>query len=214
MSEITIVLEQGLAEIKIKKSTFIGLVAFATTQEEALAIITRVKKEHYNATHNCSAYIVDNGRTEHQNDDGEPSGTAGKPMLEVLKGAGLVNCVAVVTRYFGGVLLGTGGLVRAYTQAVQEALSLAVLGVKRLGCHCGFRVAYTHIGKLKYKLSELGIFVVEERYTSEVELDLLIPEGGKEAWLQNLTDITSADYRMLFEKDVEWIMVNHEAKIL
>lgn len=214
MSELRLVLQEGLAEIKVKKSTFIGFLAASSTQEEALEIIAKVKKQHYNATHNCSAYIVEDGRIEHQNDDGEPSGTAGKPMLEVLRGAGLVNCVAVVTRYFGGVLLGTGGLVRAYTQAVQEAISSSRTAVKRSGYFCGIGISYTYVGKIKHQISERGIYMIGEDYGAGVELKLLMPFDKKMKVIQDITDITSADYSLLFEEDVNYILVDDKVKIL
>lgn len=208
------VLSQKETEIKVKKSTFIGLLAPAYTQQEALDIIAKVKKEHYNATHNCSAYIVEDGKIEHQNDDGEPSGTAGKPMLEVLRGNHLKNCVAVVTRYFGGILLGTGGLVRAYTQAVQEVIAVADIVTKETGVYCGLSLSYTYVGKIKHKLSELGIYLLEETYTSEVELKLLMSFEVKERFFKEITDLTSANFQLLFDKEVSYILVEDKVRIL
>lgn len=214
MSEIRLVLKEGSSEIKVKKSTFIGFLGAANTQEEALDVITKIKKEHYNARHNCSAYIVDEGKTEHQNDDGEPSGTAGKPMLEVLKGAGLVNCVAVVTRYFGGVLLGTGGLVRAYTRAVQEAVSSSSLAVKQEGYYCCLEVNYSYVGKLKHRISELGIHVMAEEYGGNVLIKLLMALSLKSVFITDVTDMTSANYKLVFEENVSYILYEKAVKIL
>lgn len=214
MDNIRLILNPKETEIKVKKSTFIGFLAPAYTQQEALDIIARVKKEHYNATHNCSAYIVEDGKIEHQNDDGEPSGTAGKPMLEVLRGNHLKNCVAVVTRYFGGILLGTGGLVRAYTQAVQEVIAAADIVTKETGVYCGLSLPYTYVGKIKHKVAELGVYLLEENYTSEVELKLLMSSEIKERFFKDITDLTSADFRLLFDKEVSYILVDNKVKIL
>ena len=214
MDNVRLVLSQKEAEIKVKKSTFIGLLAPAYTQKEALDIIAGVKKEHYNATHNCSAYIVEDGRIEHQNDDGEPSGTAGKPMLEVWRGKNVKNSVAVVTRYFGGILLGTGGLVRAYTQAVQEVIASAYIVTKETGVSCGLALPYTYVGKIKHKIAELGIYLLEELYTSEVELKLLMPFEVKDKFFKDITELTSASFKLLFNKEVSYILVDNKVKIL
>ena len=126
-SEYKIVYAGGEAQIIEKKSRFIATVLPVETEEEALAFIESLRKKYWDATHNCYAYVVgERNEIQRCSDDGEPSGTAGRPMMDVLAGAGVHNAAVVVTRYFGGTLLGTGGLVRAYSGAVREALKAAV----------------------------------------------------------------------------------------
>ena len=128
--------ECGEGEIIEKKSRFIATVRKIETEEEALTFIAEMKKKYWDATHNCYAFVAgENQQLQRCSDDGEPNGTAGKPMLEVLRGNELRNIVVVVTRYFGGTLLGTGGLVRAYTKAVQEGIGNSVIVEKQLAVH-------------------------------------------------------------------------------
>ena len=124
-----VLLTAGQAEIVEKKSRFIAYLAKCESEEEATDFIEKIKKKHWDARHNCSALVIgDSAQLTRCSDDGEPAGTAGRPMLEVLLGSGVRNVAVVVTRYFGGVLLGTGGLVRAYSQAVKEALAASKIG--------------------------------------------------------------------------------------
>ena len=130
-----VLLSGGEGEIVEKKSRFIATIRKCETEEEAVAFIEEMKKKYWDARHNCSAFIIGSrGELTRCSDDGEPSGTAGRPMLEVLTGSGIRNIAVVVTRYFGGTLLGTGGLVRAYTQAVKEGLAHCETGILRKGC--------------------------------------------------------------------------------
>ena len=130
-----VLLSGGEGEIVEKKSRFISTIRKCETEEEAVAFIEEMKKKYWDARHNCSAFIIGSrGELTRCSDDGEPSGTAGRPMLEVLTGSGIRNIAVVVTRYFGGTLLGTGGLVRAYTQAVKEGLDHCETGIMRKGC--------------------------------------------------------------------------------
>ena len=130
-----VLLSGGEGEIVEKKSRFIATIRKCENEEEAVAFIEEMKKKYWDARHNCSAFIIGSrGELTRCSDDGEPSGTAGRPMLEVLTGSGIRNIAVVVTRYFGGTLLGTGGLVRAYTQAVKEGLAHCETGILRKGC--------------------------------------------------------------------------------
>ncbi|MBQ3433634.1 MAG: YigZ family protein, partial [Selenomonadaceae bacterium] len=143
----------GEHEIVIEKSRFICYVNRAETEEEAIAFIQQIKKKHWDATHNCSAYLIgEHDQIQKANDDGEPSGTAGVPMLEVLKKKGLKDTVAVVTRYFGGIKLGAGGLVRAYSRAVSEGLNAAGIVERRLMRVMQVTIDYSWLGKVENEL--------------------------------------------------------------
>ena len=148
-------------EIIEKKSRFIATVRLVETEEEALAFIEEMKKKYWNATHNCFAYVIGERREcVRCSDDGEPSGTAGKPMLDVLLGEELYNTAVVVTRYFGGTLLGTGGLVRAYSKAVQEGLAQSDLIEKQYGNILEIGTDYNGVGKIQYLIGENKIPVL------------------------------------------------------
>ena len=150
-----IVFEGGQGEIVEKKSRFIATVAPIETEEEALAFIEKMKKKYWDARHNCYAYVLgQNQELMRFSDDNEPQGTAGKPMLDVLLGEGVHYTVVVVTRYFGGTLLGTGGLVRAYSGAVQAGLAASTLADKNCGVPLTIGTDYTGIGKVQYLLAQ------------------------------------------------------------
>ncbi len=169
-------LEGGQGEIIEKKSRFIATVSPVTSEAQAIAFIEEMRKKYWDARHNCYAYVI--GRKAELcrcSDDGEPSGTAGRPMLEVLLGDGVRNVVVVVTRYFGGTLLGTGGLVRAYTQATQEGLAASVIGVERAGYELLVTIDYNGVGKLQYLMGQRGIEPIYSEYGLDVRFTLLIP---------------------------------------
>lgn len=164
------------AEIVTKKSRFIATVRLVQREEEAAAFIEEMKKKYWNAAHNCFAYIVGERREVIRcSDDGEPGGTAGKPMLDVLLGADLYNTAVVVTRYFGGTLLGTGGLVRAYSKAVQEGLSASTIIEKQYGKMLQITTDYNGVGKIQYLLGQEGIPTIDAAYTEEVNIKVLLP---------------------------------------
>ena len=151
MEQYKTVLEGGTGEIIEKKSRFIATVRPVRNEEEALAFLEEMRKQYWDARHNCYAYSVGRNREYTRcSDDGEPSGTAGRPMLDVILGEDIYNVAVVVTRYFGGVLLGTGGLVRAYSKAVQEGLSESLLIEKKKGISLKVTTDYTGIGKIQY----------------------------------------------------------------
>lgn len=209
-----ILLENVNAQIKVKKSVFICNMSFVNTKEEALSYINKIRKEHYDATHNCYAYVVDNGKYEHFSDDGEPSGTAGRPMLAVLNGNAMVNVVAVVTRYFGGVLLGTGGLVRAYSDALKEALKTAKTAERLLGIHYVFSVDYTYVGKIKHNISENNIELLEEKYSNDVEIDTIISLDKYDEFTKNLVDMTSGGVKIILDEKINYLKTSSGIKIL
>ncbi len=191
MDSYRVLLEGGEGEIIEKKSRFIATVAKCETEEEAVRFIESMKKRYWDARHNCSAFVIgDRGELTRCSDDGEPSGTAGRPMLEVLLGEGVRNVAVVVTRYFGGVLLGTGGLVRAYTQAVKEGLNNCVIGTNRLGCELEVVTDYNGVGKILYLLGQRGIEPAESNYTDVVTLRIIFPLEEEEAMRREITEAT------------------------
>ena len=204
-----VLLEGGEGEYEEKKSRFIATVRRCETEEEAGAFIEEMKKKYWDARHNCSAYIIGNrGELTRCSDDGEPGGTAGRPMLEVLAGSGIRNIAVVVTRYFGGVLLGTGGLVRAYTQAVKEGLKNCTLGRMLFGQEVQVTTDYGDIGKILYLLGNVGIRPVSSDYTDKVVLQLLVPEAKVEDLRKEMVDATGG--RVVIEKIKELYFVDKD----
>nr|WP_177297875.1 YigZ family protein [uncultured Blautia sp.] len=196
------VLEGGTGEITEKKSRFIATVRPVKTEEEALAFLEEMKKKYWDARHNCFVYSVGLNREYTRcSDDGEPSGTAGRPMLDVILGEDIYNVAVVVTRYFGGVLLGTGGLVRAYSKAVQEGLAASRIIEKRRGIALKVTTDYTGIGKIQYIAGERNIPILNSEYTDKVVLELLIPSEYVDAVQKAVTEGTNGRARM--EKDRE-----------
>lgn len=188
-SKTKVLIEGGQGEIMEKKSRFIADVRKVESEEEATAFIEEIKKKYWDARHHCSAFVIgQKGQLTRCSDDGEPSGTAGRPMLEVLLGEGICDIAVVVTRYFGGVLLGTGGLVRAYSAAVKEGLKNCVTGYRRLGTQIEVQTDYTGLGKLQYLLASRQISPIGEEYGADVKLRLLIPAEEAEDLRTELTD--------------------------
>lgn len=185
-------LQGGEGEYIEKKSRFIGIVRKCETEAEATAFVEEMKKKYWDARHHCSAFIIGSkGELTRCSDDGEPSGTAGRPMLEVLAGSGIKNVAAVVIRYFGGVLLGTGGLVRAYTQALKEALANCQVGVMRYGVKLELTTDYNGIGKIQYYLANKGIEPFSTDFTDKVVLQLIVPIEELEGVEKALVELTN-----------------------
>ncbi|MCD8381094.1 MAG: YigZ family protein [Lachnospiraceae bacterium] len=184
-------------EIVEKKSRFIASIRAVESEEEAVAFIEQVRKHYYDARHNCYAFVVGaDGALTRCSDDGEPSGTAGRPMLEVLLGVELKNAAVVVTRYFGGVLLGTGGLVRAYTQAVQEALKSCPTAVMCSGKRLQIDTDYNGIGKILYLLAKRNLTQESSEYTDRVSLTVLIPKEEVPDFCKEITEVTAGRGRV------------------
>ena len=166
----------GTDEIVEKKSRFIGYVRHVETEEEANAFILEIKKKHYDARHNCYAYVLgENQAVLRFSDDGEPGGTAGKPILEVITGGGLCDVCIVVTRYFGGTLLGTGGLVRAYTDAAKACIAATEIVEKHLVVPVKLSIQYNDLGKVQYILNSETIRTLQSDYEENVVLEIEIP---------------------------------------
>ncbi|MCH5339489.1 MAG: YigZ family protein [Acetatifactor sp.] len=201
-----VLLKGGQGEYEEKKSRFIATVQKCESEEEASAFIEEMKKKYWDARHNCSAYCIGaRGELTRCSDDGEPSGTAGRPMLEVLTGSGIRNVAVVVTRYFGGVLLGTGGLVRAYTRAVQEGLKDCVIGRMRAGYEVEVHTDYNSIGKILYLLGNAGIEPVSSDYTDKVSLRLLVPVEQADRLQAQMVEVTGGKVSFLRGKKLYFV---------
>lgn len=184
--------DSGSHEVIIQKSRFIGHVKRVQTEKEAQDFIQEIKKQHYNATHNCSAYLIgDQDQFQKANDDGEPSGTAGVPMLEVLKRLSLKNTVVVVTRYFGGIKLGAGGLIRAYSTVTSETIK--AIGVVQREQMQGYqlRIEYPLLGKVQNFLNEANYIIEHIEYLENVILDVYVPTNQAEQFQNDIIDITA-----------------------
>lgn len=204
----------GEGEIVEKKSRFIATVRLVETEEEALAFLEEMRKKYWDARHNCYAYSVGANREFTRcSDDGEPSGTAGRPMLDVILGENIYNVAVVVTRYFGGVLLGTGGLVRAYAKAVQEGLKAAAVIEKCRGISLAVTTDYTGIGKIQYIAGERGLPVLDSEYTDKVVLKLLVPCGQVESVKKAITEGTNGRAEMEKEKELYYGKADGEVKV-
>ena len=186
------VYEGGEGEIVEKKSRFIATVRPVETEEEALAFVEEMKKKYWDARHNCSAYVLgERQELMRCSDDGEPSQTAGKPMMDVLTGAGLTNVAVVVTRYFGGTLLGTGGLVRAYSQAAQAGLAASTIIDKLMGYRLEIRTDYNGIGKLQYIFGQMGLPLMDTAYAEDVVVTVAVPDSDKDSLINKVTEATA-----------------------
>jgi len=190
LDEYLIPTQFGEAEFVEKKSRFIGRVWPVDTEEEALAKIQEMKKKHYDATHNCWAYIIRDGAVRFS-DDGEPGGTAGMPMLQVLQREGLFNVVCVVTRYFGGILLGAGGLTRAYSKGARDALAAA--GVATMGLWARVRLScpYPLFERVKLEIAAADGILDDMDYGADVTLTVSLPSERRETLQGRLTELSA-----------------------
>lgn len=190
-TEYRVLLKECAGEIEEKKSRFICAVRPVQSEEEAVSFIEETKKKYWDARHNCSAFVLGSRqKLTRCSDDGEPGGTAGRPMLEVLLGEGLCDVAAVVTRYFGGTLLGTGGLVRAYSGAVKEALKSAETGRMRYGVKLRIGTDYGSIGKLQHLFGKCGV-QAEADYGEAVRFTVTVPAEGAESLKKEVTGATN-----------------------
>ena len=180
----------GEDEFTEKRSRFIGRAWPVETEEEALAKIQEMKKQHYDATHNCWAYIIKDGPMRFS-DDGEPGGTAGNPMMQVLQREEIFNVVCVVTRYFGGVLLGAGGLVRAYTKGAKIAIDAAGKSMKRVWSVLYVPCPYTFYERVKLEVAAFDGIIRDTQFGAEVELEILVAKEKAQPFLDRLIDMTS-----------------------
>ena len=191
MTEYYIPTRASETEFTEKRSRFLGHVWRVESEAEARARIEEMKKRHYDARHNCWCYRLREGGVERYSDDGEPQGTAGQPMLNVFQREEVTNVVCVVTRYFGGILLGAGGLVRAYTQSAKDALDAAGISVVRRWTQVTLTVPYSLFERVTLEAESLGGVLGEPEYAAEVTMPVLLPEEKVKSFTQRITEITA-----------------------
>ncbi len=208
------VYQGGVGEIEEKKSRFIASVEPVSSEDEAIAFFNRKKKEYWDARHNCTAFTIgpkhENTRC---NDDGEPSGTAGRPMLDVLLREDIHNVAVVVTRYFGGTLLGTGGLVRAYQKSVQEGLANSVIITRQQGAKMTILTDYTNLGKIQYLLAGAGITILDTEYTDGVCIHTMIPDEQLTSLQNEITQGTNGQAVMELGDKTEYAILDGNVMI-
>ena len=190
MSEYFVPAGSGEAEFVEKRSSFLGHVRFVETEDAAREFINEMKKKHYDARHNCWCYIIRGGAVRYS-DDGEQQGTAGRPMLEVFKREGVENVVCVVTRYFGGVLLGTGGLLRAYTKSAKDALDAAGIAAVRRWVKLEAACPYSLLERMKTECLALEGAVSDVEYGADVRMTFLLPESRSEEFQARVTELSA-----------------------
>ncbi len=196
MAEYYIPSGAGEAEFVEKRSSFLGHVRFVESEEEARAFIAEIKKKYYDARHNCWCYIIKDG-PERYSDDGEPQGTAGIPMLEVMRRENVTNIVCVVTRYFGGILLGAGGLLRAYTRSAKDALDAAGISVVRRWVEADVPCSYSQAERLKAELQGCGALIGDVDYGAAVTIKILMPEEEAEEIKARIFDKSAGSVTVL-----------------
>ncbi len=204
--------EGAVGEITEKKSRFIATFRPVKSEVEAMAFIDELRKKYWDASHNCYAWVIGkNGEEKRSSDDGEPSQTAGKPMLEVLEREKIINVCVVVTRYFGGTLLGTGGLVRAYSGAVKEGLLSCTILTVEPAKKISISTDYNGIGKIQYILLQQEMKILESEYTDKVELIVLVPDEKFVNLEAEITEVTSGKANIIDLEDVYYSMLEKEA---
>lgn len=209
------VYEGGEGELVEKKSRFIATVRPVKTEKEANQFIEEMRKKYWDARHNCWAFILgERQEFKRCSDDGEPSQTAGKPMMDVLTGAGLTDVAVVVTRYFGGTLLGTGGLVRAYSGAVQEGLKNSTVITKYLGVKLSVTTDYNGVGKLQYLSGQKEIPILSAEYTDKVVFTVLVESSRIQEIKKAITEATSATAQMEESDPVYFAEINGKFTVM
>ncbi|SHJ07906.1 YigZ family protein [Lutispora thermophila] len=185
-----------------RKSRFISYAMPITTEEEAIQILNTIRKKHYDATHNCYAYILgENAEVQRSSDDGEPSGTAGVPILEILRKESLTNTIVIVTRYFGGILLGAGGLIRAYAEGAKMAVSAAgIIEVKKFSFF-SVHIDYSYLGKIQHEAMKREYIILDTNYTDMVQITFLIPPDLKDALTEDINNWTNGNVLIEHLKD-------------
>lgn len=206
-----IILETKETEIVEKRSRFIANIAAVSSEEEAIEFIEKIKKKYYDARHNCYAYIIgDKGDKKKCSDDGEPQRSAGMPMMEVLENQGYFDIVVVVTRYFGGTLLGVGGLIRAYQGAVIEGLNASVSGEIHEGFRAKYRFGYDFYGKIKYIAESENIVIEDTLFDETVTISLIFNDSESERLQKKLVEETNANIERLLLEKIKYITVDNK----
>lgn len=183
--------EQSQTLLIEKKSKFISSVKPVDNEEDALAFLSEIRSKYSDATHNVYAYIIDENNIFRYSDDGEPSGTAGMPVLDTIRKAGIVDVIVVITRYFGGTLLGTGGLVHAYGASAKQGLEKSQIVIRSLCDIIDARVDYTLVGKMQYKIANEGYILEDTIYDNEVTFKICCPIENTDKLIEDLTDMTN-----------------------
>ena len=209
-----VVYEGGEGEITEKKSRFIATVRPVESEEEATTFIAEMKKKYWDARHNCSAFVI--GERQELNrcsDDGEPAQTAGRPMLDVLLREGVTNVAVVVTRYFGGVLLGTGGLVRAYQAATQAGLVASRIIEKLPGQKLMIHTDYNGLGKLQYLFGQHKTAILSTEYAADVALTILVPISQKKSLYKEIVEQTNGAAKLEWGETCVYAVIDKDVQI-
>lgn len=202
MTEYYIPTQAAESEFVEKRSRFIGYIKPVETEAEARAFVEEIKRRHYDARHNCWCYLLREGGVVRYSDDGEPQGTAGQPMLGVFEKEGITNLVCVVTRYFGGILLGTGGLLRAYTKGAKDALDAAGVSVVRRWVRQLVPCTYSLYERLRQETERFGAVIEDTEYGADIVLTVLVPEELSDAYAARILDFTAGTVETLVDGEV------------
>ena len=202
MTEYYIPTRAAESEFVEKRSRFIGYIKPVETEAEARAFVEKIKKRHYDARHNCWCYLLREGGVVRYSDDGEPQGTAGQPRLGVFEKEGITDLVCVVTRYFGGILLGTGGLLRAYTKGAKDALDAAGVSVVRRWVRQLVPCTYSLYERLKQETERFGAVIEDTEYGADLVLTVLVPEEQSDAYAARILDFTAGTVETLVDGEV------------
>ena len=202
MTEYYIPTRAAESEFVEKRSRFIGYIKPVETEAEARAFVEEIKKRHYDARHNCWCYLLREGGVVRYSDDGEPQGTAGQPMLGVFEKEGITDLVCVVTRYFGGILLGTGGLLRAYTKGAKDALDAAGVSVVRRWVRQLVPCTYSLYERLKQETERFGAVIEDTEYGADIVLTVLVLEEQSDAYAARILDFTAGTVETLVDGEV------------
>ena len=209
-----ILFESGQDEIVEKKSRFIGITFPIDSEEEAVRYIEECKKKYWDARHRCYAYVIgENMELQRFSDDGEPQGTAGKPILDVLIGEDVHDCLIIVVRYFGGTLLGTGGLVKAYSQASRAALLSSEVLEKKRGIILSVQTDYNGIGKIQYMLGNRNVEIWKSEYGEDVKLQVLTPISQIDEIMNEITEITMGKSILKKEKEIYFVKSSRDVLV-
>lgn len=210
-----IMYQGGEGEITEKKSRFIAICTPIRSEEEALGFIESVRKKHWDARHHCFAYVLgERNELVRCSDDGEPQGTAGKPILNVLLGNGVHDALIVVVRYFGGVLLGTGGLARAYSEAAKAGLSSSVIITRIYGVKLEIRTDYAGLGKIQYILGQRSIQIQHSEYTDSVRLEVLLEKESRDQVCAEITEGTNGQAELNILEECFFAKIDGTAAVL
>ncbi|TRW28751.1 YigZ family protein [Criibacterium bergeronii] len=211
MVDYKTILGNAVDEFVVEKSKFIGSSFYVNDEKVADEIIKVIKKKYYDATHNCYAYIIgEKSEILKASDDGEPASTAGRPMLDYLLNIGITNCLVVATRYFGGIKLGTGGLVRAYTNTAKISIEKNTIVEKKVYKIIQITFDYNNIGKIQNFIINKGIISAPPQYLQDITIDIYLREDGLEKTKQDLLDLTSANILIEEKEDTYLPFINGE----